>query len=162
MKRFLIFWFIIAVLTIPSMVKGATQVEIENYIIQKSLEAGFVKPGFPVGVIQVEGRCGRQTYRTGRHGLYYLPAGVHHDFDKKWNLANWKVCCDVGIQTLYKRMIKYNGNKVRVLKSYNTTGYTNAYRNQIREIEEKYNEGVRYGNDRRAVQKATQVCSRRN
>jgi hypothetical protein len=145
MKRFLIFLFIVAALTIPSMVKGATQQEIENYVIQKSLEAGFVKPGFPVGVIQVESRLGRVPYRTGRIGSYYHPGGVHFDFLKKWNLNNWKTVVDVAVGTLHKRMIKFKGNKVKVLKSYNTTGYTNAYANQIWLIEKQYNEGARYG-----------------
>jgi hypothetical protein len=145
MKRFLIFLFIVAALTVPSMVKGATQVEMENYIIQKSLEAGFVKPGFPVGVIQVESRYRGVTYRTGRHGSYYQPGGIHYDFMKKWNLNNWKTVVDVAVGTLQRRMVKFKGNKVRVLKSYNTTGYTNAYRIEIQRIESEYNEGARYG-----------------
>ena len=147
MKRFLIFVFLIAVLTIPSMVKGATQQEIENYIITKSLEAGFVKPGLPIGVIQVESRSknGKIPYRTGKHGSYYHPGGIHFDFMKKWNLNNWKTVVDVAVGTLHKRMVKFKCNKVKVLKSYNTTGYTNSYRNAIQQIETKYDEGARYG-----------------
>jgi hypothetical protein len=125
----------------PARQMATTEQEIENYIIQKSLSVDFVKPGFPVGVIQVESRSknGKQIYRTGKHGLYFLPGGIHEDFLKKWNLHNWKVCCDVAIETLYKRMIKKKCNEKAVLKSYNTTGYTFAYHNEIRKIKEQFN-----------------------
>jgi hypothetical protein len=139
MKRFLILLYLLAALLLPTMAKAVTDQEIEKYIVQKSLEVGFVKPGFPVGVIQVESRLGRHKYRTGKHGRYYLPGGIHKDFAKKWNLNNWKTCCDVAVQTLYKRMIKKKCNEVAVLKSYNTTGYTYAYRNEINKIKNEIN-----------------------
>lgn len=166
MNRFLITVLLTLSLVLPCAAQPTEQ-EIENYIIQKSISTGFVKPGFPVGVIQVESRLGSKKYRTGKHGRFYLPGGIHKDFKKKWNLEDWRVCCDVAIESLYKRMIAKNGNETAVLKKYNAS-YTYSYHNEIKKIKNNYNERNYYvlcsekGNPEGKIIQVAQVGKRGN
>lgn len=159
MKRFLMSLILTILLCGPAY--AVTDQEIEDYIVRKALEVGFVKPGFPVGVIQVEGRLGKHKYRTGRHGLYWLPGGIHKDFIKKWRIDKWQVNCDVAVESLYKKMIKYDCSETKTLKKYNTTGYTYAYRNEIMLIKNQINKEYSDAHQRKAIQ-VTKVGAGRN
>jgi hypothetical protein len=142
MTKFLISVLLTILLATQSMARmEPTDAEVEAYIKQEALRQGFVSYSFPIGVCQVEGRKGNKLYRTGLHGFgkekVYLPFGIHYSFLNQWDIDDWKVNCRVGVAVLLKKMIAYNGDKTRVLKSYNKK-YKYSYRHEIDKIEAQY------------------------
>lgn len=90
-----------------------------------------------LGVAGAESSKGRDDFRFGRVGRYYLPFGIHKDFLKRWAIDNPYVNTEVGIRAL----ARYK-NLRRSLKNYNAS-FNEGYYKRVMELTRKYRkEGV--------------------
>ena len=92
------------------------------------------QPDFALAVAHVESRSGKQEFRIGRVGKFFLPFGIHKDYARKWpHLDLWPV----QVYWATKRLAQFTGREKEGLKKWNTE-FNQAYWLAVKGAWEKY------------------------
>lgn len=112
-----------------------SMIVIKALITAYALQYG-VEPATALAVAHIESRKGKDEFRVGRAGKYWLPFGIHKCFLSRWRVDDLETNIQVGVSSLKGKDLR------RTLRRYNAT-FDNAYWNAILKAREHYRkEGI--------------------